>query len=904
MAWLAGQNFGFEIDGPDRAEVARRMMEWEALHQASRTRPCTRDALHLSLSWHPDERPSRPDMEAAARSALQALGLGTARAVFVAHNDTTHAHLHIVASRINPETGKAFPDRDDYLALSRWAKAWEIAHGPVRCHGRLTAPELAAQWHAAPALVLELLTKNQATFSRAALLRTLARAIPGAAARAAFADRLLTRADVIGLRESGDAPVSCYTTRQVLAAEQALAADAAALAAAQGHTADPAAAAAALDAHPFLSAEQRVAFAALTGRAGFALLAGEAGTGKSATLAAVRAAYEGSGRRVVGLAWTNAVAQDMRRDGFGTARTVAAELLRLQKGTTAWDANTVLVVDEAAMLATAPLAQLAAAARAAGAKLILAGDDRQLGSIERGGMFGPLRAAHGAAELHEVRRVADPRQKQAFNLMHKGDFAGALRLFAARGALHWSDRQDEAQAALVARYMADVAAAPAKARFVFAYTNKDVDALNQAIRAARKARGELGADHWLATANGELAFAVGDRIQFTGSASRKGARDAGLVTGNVGTILALDGSRVTVALDGKAGAAVREVTFTVGADAKTGAFRSFRHGYAGTIYRGQGRTLDQSYLYHSPHWRAASAYVALSRHREAVAVFVAKDALRGLQPWMAKAGGYDALTAALQAQAARSYAAWAEAKPALAAKYDLAAYVAYVQEQWAKEDHGADDLAALARHMGRADTKRAASSYQAAAPDRGQGADTAGPVQNNPGRPRLAAPPDPPLPSGLRGVPVPGPSAPGIVPGNAAPPLPPGPDRGEPEKSRGPLAGLLAACRAAARTLAGRSPRDGKPFPRRRRGGTAGGGFASLARGLARRFNVRKSFRQAAQKIGRWRAAPVPPDASDEEKAFLSDTLDWLILWDANAASDGQIEENFDVVSDRISLSP
>ena len=37
--------------------------------------------------------------------------------------------------------------------------------------------------------------------------------------------------------------------------------------------------------------------------------------------------------------------------------------------------------------------------RTAGAKLILVGDDRQLSSIERGGMFGVLKDRHGAAEL-------------------------------------------------------------------------------------------------------------------------------------------------------------------------------------------------------------------------------------------------------------------------------------------------------------------------------------------------------------------------------------------------------------------------------------------------------------------------------------------------------------------------
>ena len=60
----------------------------------------------------------------------------------------------------------------------------------------------------------------------------------------------------------------------------------------------------------------------------------------------------------------------------------------------------------------------------------------------------------------------------------------------------------------------------------------------------------------------------------------------------------------------------RVVSFIVGKDREGGQFDQFRHGYAGTIYKGQGRTLDAVYLYHSHHWRSASSYVALTRHRE------------------------------------------------------------------------------------------------------------------------------------------------------------------------------------------------------------------------------------------------------------------------------------------------
>ena len=97
------------------------------------------------------------------------------------------------------------------------------------------------------------------------------------------------------------------------------------------------------------------------------------------------------GYDVRGLAFTNKVVAKMRRDGFEAA-TITAELHRLERETEAWrGGKTVLVVEEAAQLSTKDLGELLRSANERGAKVILTGDDRQLGSIERGGMFLPLR---------------------------------------------------------------------------------------------------------------------------------------------------------------------------------------------------------------------------------------------------------------------------------------------------------------------------------------------------------------------------------------------------------------------------------------------------------------------------------------------------------------------------------
>ena len=476
-----------------------------------------------------------------------------------------------------------------------------------------------------PPRILEALTERRSTFSRGDLNRELAKVIFDPRDRASLTDQILALPEVVGLRETETAPISRYTTRTVLADEARVMHDASALAGDTRYGVTAAHGEAALDRYPQVTGERRAAFWELTDAKGVAVLAGEAGTGKSTTLAAVRDAYETAGYRVIGMSWTNQVVQNLKQDGFRDATTVAAELYRLDRGSTRWDSRTVLIVDEAGMLSTKHLAHVTAEARAAGAKLIFAGDDKQLASIERGGLFGTLKKKHGRAELHEVVRVSAAEQRRAFNLMHQGEFLPALAIYARQGAIHWSGGQDEAREELVRQWGRDLAADPDKVRFVFAYTNADVLELNAALREVRKEHGALGDDHRLKTADGVAPFAKGDRIQFTGTAARREERQAGIVNGGVGTIRAIDGDRVTVALDGKAGAPERLVSFVAGDDYARGEFDKFRHGYAGTIYKGQGRTLDQTYLYHSEHWRNATSYVALTRHRENVTLFVATE---------------------------------------------------------------------------------------------------------------------------------------------------------------------------------------------------------------------------------------------------------------------------------------
>ena len=199
-----------------------------------------------------------------------------------------------------------------------------------------------------------------------------------------------------------------------------------------------------------------------TAEGGLKIIEGRAGTGKSFTLAAIRDAHLEQGRRVIGLAPTNSVAEDLKADGFARASTVHAELFRLKNGRAIWDKNTVVIVDEAAMLDTRVTRELLLEARRGGAKLILAGDDRQLASIERGGLFSELKQRHGSSEITEVTRQRVDWQRRAARDLAEGNFVEAVSAFAKNGAIVWTEKPDQARAALVERWRQDTARDPGR----------------------------------------------------------------------------------------------------------------------------------------------------------------------------------------------------------------------------------------------------------------------------------------------------------------------------------------------------------------------------------------------------------------------------------------------------------
>lgn len=103
---------------------------------AQQSKRCEKPVYAFSLGWHPEQQPDRAEMIEAARAALKVLEMQDHQAVFVAHNDTAHRHVHVIVNRVHPETLKAANNYRDQQKLSAWALEQERAQNRIYCKAR------------------------------------------------------------------------------------------------------------------------------------------------------------------------------------------------------------------------------------------------------------------------------------------------------------------------------------------------------------------------------------------------------------------------------------------------------------------------------------------------------------------------------------------------------------------------------------------------------------------------------------------------------------------------------------------------------------------------------------------------------------------------------------------------
>ncbi|MCR5858295.1 AAA family ATPase [Mesorhizobium sp. J428] len=362
-----------------------------------------------------------------------------------------------------------------------------------------------------------------------------------------------------------------------------------------------------------LSEEQKAALHHILGGQQLACVVGLAGSGKSTMLETANNAWARQGVKVHGAALSGKAAEGLRNASGIESRTLASLETSWKNGYEPIAKGDILVVDEAGMVGTRQMMRIVGKLRQIGAKLVLVGDPGQIQPIEAGTPFRALIDCHGAARLTAIHRQREAWQRHASRDLAEGRLQEALNAYDAEGAVHRSSARETALAALLEEYLQDRKTCASSTQLAFAHRRKDVYAINQAIRRAVRLSADMPAETIYMTETGPRAFAAGDRIAFT-----RNDRDLGVKNGMLGTVETVDTDQVIVSIDGEVGPSAR-----VAFDPRR--YVHFDHGYAVTIHKSQGATVDRSYVLASRSMDEALSYVAMTRHREALRVYVSDD---------------------------------------------------------------------------------------------------------------------------------------------------------------------------------------------------------------------------------------------------------------------------------------
>ncbi len=382
------------------------------------------------------------------------------------------------------------------------------------------------------------------------------------------------------------------------------------------------------------------------------VLVGPAGSGKSTTMAGLRAAWEeehGPGS-VIGLAPSAVAAQVLsdelgietentakwltewrripelksRRDRFAlnlarNAYPYSPAAAKLRARVAAMDqaigerrlkARQLVIVDEASLAGTFALDELVGAARRAGSKILLVGDGAQLGSVEAGGAFSLLVKDRGdlVAELSDVRRFRSQWEKAASIELRHGNQA-VIDDYEAHGRITEGTRAVLLDA-IYAAWKNDVDAG--KSSLMIAGDSATVTELNARARADRVLEGTVS-DDGLLIADGQTA-GVGDEV-VTRQNNRLVRTGRTWVKNGDHWVVTATNTDWTMALRRANG----------GGEVSLPADYVAHHvelAYATTAYRSQGRTTDTAHAVVSAATTREVLYVSATRGRESNSLYV------------------------------------------------------------------------------------------------------------------------------------------------------------------------------------------------------------------------------------------------------------------------------------------
>jgi conjugative relaxase-like TrwC/TraI family protein len=358
----------------------------------------------------------------------------------------------------------------------------------------------------------------------------------------------------------------------------------------------------------------------------FSVAIGTAGSGKTAMLTPLVAAWKEQNRQVIGasLAWRQA--DELVNAGIDSSEVKAFSVLidGLRDGGIEVTKNTVVAIDEWGLLGSRQALELLRMREKYGFTVVALGDDKQCGSIEAGAIISLSRRALGTDQVPEIlttRRQQTEREREIVGLLREGRAAEALTMKRADGTAEMVFGGRDGVIKRAAQLYAERLAATGEAPTISAPTNSDTHQLGEAVRSERRKLGLVGPDLFTIRAtDGDrkyiLRLAKGDRIRLFKSTSAEGTDGKRRSIGRNGSVVEVlevnkDGTRLRT-VSGKTGF-VRWRDMAL----KDGRFM-LAYGDASTIHTSQGSTATEHILALPSGSKAVSGaegYTASTRHR-------------------------------------------------------------------------------------------------------------------------------------------------------------------------------------------------------------------------------------------------------------------------------------------------
>ncbi|ACM39795.1 MULTISPECIES: Ti-type conjugative transfer relaxase TraA [Rhizobium/Agrobacterium group] len=466
-----------------------------------------------------------------------------------------------------------------------------------------------------PEIVLDLITHEKSVFDEGDISKVLHRYIDDPGMFQQLMARIIQSPDVLRLQRdtidfaTGDKVPARYSTRAMIRLEARMATQAIWLSNREGRAVSPTILDETFRRHVRLSDEQRIAIERIAGPARIAAVVGRAGAGKTTMMKAAREAWELAGYRVVGGALAGKAAEGLEKEAGIQSRTLASWELRWGRGRDMLDDRTIFVMDEAGMVASKQMAGFVDAVVKAGAKIALVGDPEQLQPIEAGAAFRAIVDRIGYAELDSIYRQREDWMRKASLDLARGRVGDALAAYRSEGRVLGSELKAQAVEHLIADWYRDYD--PAKSTLILAHLRRDVGMLNGMARDKLVESGIIGEGHAFRTADGIRQFDVGDQIVFL-----KNEGSLGVKNGMIGHVIEAAPNRI-VAVVGE-GDQRRQVTV------EQRFYSNLDHGYATTIHKSQGATVDRVKVLASLSLDRHLTYVAMTRHREDLQLYYGK----------------------------------------------------------------------------------------------------------------------------------------------------------------------------------------------------------------------------------------------------------------------------------------